>query len=105
LFWYFAPFALVAAIALAVQYHGGEPTRTQAEPSKAAPTSFLTEDMRSCLARRWRPIVLASLTKPKLHADDKDEDASVLWGKILDACDVRPNEELAATNYVKSLMK
>jgi hypothetical protein len=60
--------------------------------------------MQACLSRHWFPIVFATVAKPKLHADDKDEDASVTWRKILDSCDVRPDEESAATDYVKGLM-
>jgi hypothetical protein len=73
-----------------------------AQSPPAAPP--LTDAMRSCLAESWFPVVLASIGKPKLHADDKDDDPSVLWGRILGKCDVRANEESAATDYVKGLM-
>jgi len=95
-------FVILVTSALALAYAlGARPTEAGAQ----SPSAELTKDMRACLARSWFPVVLASTAKPKLHADDKGDDPSVLWGRILDSCDVRPNEESAATDYVKSLME
>jgi hypothetical protein len=100
------------ALGLALAYAlGARPATTVAAASPAvpaakteAPSVELTVDMRSCLARSWFPVVLASSVKPKLHSDDKGDDGYVMWKRIFDKCDVRAGEVSAAMEYVVSLL-